>query len=96
MTNQFLSCVVIVYVPSDVFTQGPRSTYHQRIHIADEELLPSSELGQKDTSVVLHDVPDRARGGNGATFHLTDLANIAGYIHQHSLVEPIASTEAYI
>lgn len=84
MTHQLLPCIAIVYVPSGVLDEKSRALYHRLIHSALEESLPFSEQRQLATSVILHEVPDGAWGGNGVTLRLVDLAKMAGYAHlQH-------------
>lgn len=84
MTDRVLPCVAIVYVPSGVLSDEPRAQYHRLIHRAFKDSLPSSDRRPLATSVILHDVPDGAWGGNGVTLRLADLAKMAGYVHlQH-------------
>jgi phenylpyruvate tautomerase PptA (4-oxalocrotonate tautomerase family) len=84
MTDGVLPCIAIVCVPSGVLADDSRGQYHTLIHNAFKDSLPSDECRQLVTSVILHDVPDGAWGGNGTTLRLADLAKMAGYAHlQH-------------
>lgn len=84
MTDRALPCIAIVYVPSGVLSDKSRGQYHGLIHQAFKDALPSDERRQLATSVILHDVPDGACGGNGTTLRLAELAKMAGYVHlQH-------------
>lgn len=90
MTHQVLPCIVLVYVPSGVLDDASRANYHQLIHLALKDSLPSEDRRRLATSVILQDVADGAWGGNGLTLRLADITRLAGYAHLQHLLTPDA------
>jgi phenylpyruvate tautomerase PptA (4-oxalocrotonate tautomerase family) len=86
MSSQVLPCIAVVYVPDGVLDEPSRMLYVKLMHDAFKRALPAGEKRQLATSVILHEVPDGAWGGNGVIWTLPKLAKAAGYAHLQHLV----------
>jgi phenylpyruvate tautomerase PptA (4-oxalocrotonate tautomerase family) len=86
LSAQVLPCIAVVHVPGGVLDEASRALYVKLMHEAFGQALPPGDRRQLATSVILHDVPDGAWGGNGTVWTLPILAKAAGYAHLQHLV----------